>query len=392
MVALPTVKPQSENDMARRIGDSHAALYIRKKCLVRREEFLDYMTFRANARPLFTEIFGPLLGLKEEWAAQGASPEELDLSAYRFRCPEYGRLPVNTDFAHGWPEEILEETEDMLFARDAMGRRVQLAKKASTIPLPLEYPVHNMDDWRRFRHHYEFSDDRLGEGWEAAAGGFLAEGKVITVGIPGAYATLRELMGAEDACLAPYDQPELVEDVLRTMGDTASRVLDTVSARVPVDMLAVHEDMAGISGPLWGPRQVRQYMKPYYRRVWDMLAGRGCRLFMQDSDGNITPILPELLECGLNMIHPCEPAAGMDIVRLREQYGQRLALEGGIDKHVLRRSREEIEAELEYKLPPMVRTGGCVLGLDHRIPNGTPLWAYRFYIQKAWEILERESG
>ena len=65
---------------------------------------------------------------------------------------------------------------------------------------------------------------------------------------------------------------------------------------------------------------------------------------------------------------------------------------GGIDKHVLRRSQAEIIAELEYKIPPMVRTGGCMLGLDHRIPNGTSLANYRFYIQKAWEILERATA
>jgi uroporphyrinogen-III decarboxylase len=82
----------------------------------------------------------------------------------------------------------------------------------------------------------------------------------------------------------------------------------------------------------------------------------------------------------------------MDIVRVRETYGTRLAFIGGIDKHVLRRSREEIEAELEYKVPPMVRTGGCILGLDHRIPNGTPLQNYRFYINKAWEIIGREAA
>ena len=80
----------------------------------------------------------------------------------------------------------------------------------------------------------------------------------------------------------------------------------------------------------------------------------------------------------------------MDIVQIRSRYGPKLALMGGIDKHVLRRSRDEIVAELEYKIPPMVRTGGCVLALDHRVPNGTPLASYRFYMQKAWEIMERE--
>jgi hypothetical protein len=86
-----------------------------------------------------------------------------------------------------------------------------------------------------------------------------------------------------------------------------------------------------------------------------------------------------------------EPAANMDIVQVRQHYGTRLAFYGGIDKHVLRRSQAEIVAELEYKIPPMLATGGCVLGLDHRIPNGTPLANYRFYIAKVWEMLDREA-
>jgi len=92
------------------------------------------------------------------------------------------------------------------------------------------------------------------------------------------------------------------------------------------------------------------------------------------------------------VMHPLEPAAGMDVVKLRERYGSRLALVGGIDKHVIRRPLAEIDAELEYKVPPMVRSGGCVLGLDHRIPNGTPLAHYRYYVRRAWEIMEREAA
>ena len=82
----------------------------------------------------------------------------------------------------------------------------------------------------------------------------------------------------------------------------------------------------------------------------------------------------------------------MDMVALRKQYGRRLALLGGIDKHVLRRSQEEIRRELEYKMQPLMQQGGTVFGLDHRIPNGTPLEHYRFYITKAWEIMEREAA
>ncbi len=376
----------------RRISDLHVALAIARGMEVRREEFLDYMTFQANERPLFTEIFGPIIGLKEEWAAQGATPEELDMSVYRYRRHALGGIPVSTGFIGGMEEQILEETDEHIIARDARGRTVKLCKGAATIALPLDYPVSSFDDWMRAKHHYEFSEQRLAADWERVAREHPEAGRVVTVSIPGGFDEPRQLLGEENLCLAYYEQPDLVHDILDTITDTAFRVLDRVSATVQVDMLSVHEDMAGKSGSLAGPKQILEFIKPYYRRIWDMLQDRGARLFAQDSDGNMNGVIDAFLDAGLNFMYPMEPAAGMDIVKLREQYGTRLAFMGGLDKHVLRRSQAEIVAELEYKIPPMIATGGCVLGLDHRIPNGTPLEAYRFYHQKAWEIIDREAA
>ena len=377
---------------ARRLADYHAPLAIATSMEVRREEFLDYMTFAENRRPMLTEIFGPLVGVKEEWAAQDASATELDMSAFAFRRHQNGYLPIYTGYIGGPPEQILDETDEYVLARDGYGRRVKLMKSSASLPLPMEYPVADMDDWLAIKRHYEPSEARFGDGWEQAAHEHLQAGRVVTVSIPGGFDEPRQLMGEEALCVAYYDHPELIADMLRTIGDTAMTVLDRVSKTVTVDMLSVHEDMAGKSGPLAGPRQAREFIAPYYRRVWDMLADRGARLFGQDSDGNISDVIEPFLEAGLNLMYPMEPAAGMDIVQVRARYGTALAFYGGIDKHVLRRGEAAIVAELEYKIPPMVATGGCVLGLDHRIPNGTPLEAYRFYHAKAWEIMEREAA
>ena len=86
-------------------------------------------------------------------------------------------------------------------------------------------------------------------------------------------------------------------------------------------------------------------------------------------------------------MYPAEPAAGMDVVKLRQKYGTALAHKGGIDKHVLRESKEAIRKELEYKMQPLMQQGGMVFGLDHRIPNGTPLENYRYYVELGREIL-----
>lgn len=371
---------------------THADLSIERRPSVPRGEYLDHMTFKANVRPLFTEIFGPIVGLKEEWEAQGATPEELSFSAFRYRCESRGHIPVNTGRQGGHTPEIIEETDDHILSRDALGRLMKLHKGFATLPLPLDHPVKTMDDWLKIKPWYEFSEDRFRKNWEAAAREHLANNRVVAVGIPGGFDEPRQLMGEAEVCIAYYEQPELIHDMLKTMGDTAVKVLDRVSKAVQVDMLSVHEDMAGKSGSLAGPKQIGEFIAPYYRRVWDMLADRGARLFDQDSDGDMNSVIPAFMEAGVNLMHPMEPAANMDIVKIREQYGTRLAFYGGIDKHVIRRSREEIVAELEYKIPPMIRTGGCVLALDHRIPNGTPLENYRFYIQKVWEIIERETA
>ena len=370
---------------------THADMAIDTRPSVRREEYLDYMTFQANARPLFTELFGPLVGLKEEWAAQGATAAELDFTAFEFRAPMIGGLPINTGWLGPDRYEPIEETAEHQIYRDYLGRLMKLCRGFATIPLPLEYPVETADDWLAMKGEFQFSDERLAGDWRKAAADCLAAGQAIMVNMPGAFAGPRDLMGDEAVCLAYYDQPELLHDMIDTFCRTSCRVLDAVSREVQVDILFVHEDMAGKSGPLAGPNHVREFFAPYYRTVWDMLADRGARLFEQDSDGDMRPVIDAFLEAGINVMYPCEPAAGMDIVQLREQYGQRLAFSGGIDKHVLRRSQEEITVELEYKIPPIVATGGCVLALDHRIPNGTPLANYRFYLAKAWEIMGREA-
>jgi len=371
---------------------THADLAIKKIPTVGRDEYLDYMTFQRNDRPLFTEIFGPIIGLKEEWERQGATPEELDFSAFTYRCEARGGVPVNTGRSGGYPEEMIEETEEHKIWRDGLGRTMKLLKGFATVPLPLDYPVKTMDDWLKIKPWYEFSEKRLAGNWQSTALEHRKQDRVVCVLIPGGFDEPRQFLGEEALCIAYYDQPELIHDMLQTIGDTAFKVLDHVSAAVQIDMLCVHEDMAGKSGPLAGPAQIQEFIAPYYRRIWDLLHDHGARLFDQDSDGDMNPVIDAFLDAGVNCIHPMEPAANMDIVKIREKYGTRLAFYGGIDKHVIRRSKEEIVEELEYKIPPMVKTGGCVLALDHRVPNGTPLENYRFYVNKAWEIMKRVSG
>jgi len=285
---------------------------------------------------------------------------------------------------------VLEETDEHIISRDGLGRTNKLVKSSASIPLPLDYPVKDMDSWRKIKHMYQYDDSRMKDIDIAGMKAQSEAGSLVCAWIVGGFDIARELMGDEAACLAYYDDIELMHDIIATVSETAYIVLDKVSSEVTIDQLCTHEDLAGKSGPLIGPVMVKEFILPYYRKQIDLLASRGTRLFSQDSDGNITPVMDVFMDAGINIFYPMEPAAGMDIVEARKKYGKRIAYKGGIDKHVLRTTKENIKKELEYKLQPMMLEGGIVFSNDHRVPNGVSLENYRYYVDTARELMGLE--
>ncbi len=352
-----------------------------------REEYLELLTFGHVERQMFVELFGPLIGLEKEWREQGATDDEINLIAFDWDYVQVIGCGGNTS-AFGSKKTItIEENDEYLIQRDYLGRTVKLIKSVATIALPLDFPVKSMDDWLKIKPIFEFHPARIN--WNAVSASQKAQknGVLVVANIPGGFDTPRELMGEEAACIAYYEQPELMHDILETISTTSEKVLERISEVLIIDQVSVHEDLAGKSGPLIGPKQILEFIKPYYRKIWDMLSSRGTRIFQQDSDGNINSVIDTFIECGVNSFFPMEPSAGMDIVKIREKYGNKFAMLGGIDKHVLRLSKSAIRKELEYKMQPLMKKGGMVFGLDHRIPNGTPIENYRYYVDLGREIL-----
>ena len=368
----------------------HEDLCIERKPFIKRDEYLDYMTFKRNEQTLYTEIFGPLIGLKEEWEEQGATEQELDCSAYDYRAPLIHNLEINTRFLMP-PDRIISEDDKLLLFEDGLGRTMRLDKGYSTLALPENYPVKNMEDWEKIKPFCIFDEKRFSEGWLENAIAARNAGYAVRISMPGGYDGPRQLMGEEEICYAFYDHPELIHDILNTFAETCIRIFEIVTHKIQIDILNVHEDMAGKSGSMMSPDMIREFVKPYYLRCWNFLKEKGCRLFEQDSDGNMNSVINAFLESGINCMYPMEPGSGMDIVEIRKKYGDKLAFYGGIDKYKLRGSKADIEAELEYKIPPIVKTGACMFALDHRIPNGVPLENYKFYMKKMCEIIEREN-
>ena len=352
-----------------------------------REEYLAHMTFEASPREMFCELFGPLVGLDAEWRAQGASEDEISLRAFGWDSVKYAWAPADTGARTGIAPCVLEETATHVYSIDKMGRKMQMCKQSASLPLPMSYPVTCPEDWESIRRWYDFAPERIDLEQLKRLKALQKEGTLVVASMPGGFDEPRGLMGEENLCYAFYDEPEMIHDMLGHMADTCLKVFERVLDFVTIDVLSVHEDMAGKTGPLAGSKQVCEFIAPYYRKVWEPLKAQGCRLFSQDSDGNMNRVIDDFLDAGVNCMYPAEPMAGMDILALRKKYGKRLAFKGGLDKFALRGSVEDVRRELETKMQGELLGGGTVFALDHRIPNGVPIENYRAYVRMGRELL-----
>ena len=220
-----------------------------------REEYISLMMFEDGARPMLTEIFGLLAGLADEWRAQGATEDEINLAAFDHDYVQLADCGGHCGIIDGFKPAVIDENDEYIITSDELGRKEKLIKKVATIPLPLEYPVSSMDDWLKIKHMYEYDErrvnyDRIETAKKAQAGGAL-----VTAWIPGGFSLPRELMGDEQACFCYYDDPELMADIIGTVTETSLKVLSRVSEKITIDRLNTGEDLAGKSGPLAGPKR-----------------------------------------------------------------------------------------------------------------------------------------
>jgi uroporphyrinogen decarboxylase len=92
--------------------------------------------------------------------------------------------------------------------------------------------------------------------------------------------------------------------------------------------------------------------------------------------------VPELVEIGLDGLNPLEVKAGMDSLGLKQAYGDRLLLHGGINA-VLWDKPAEIEAEMRRVVPALKQNGGYIFSSDHSVPSSVSLEDFRRIVDLA---------
>jgi len=188
----------------------------------------------------------------------------------------------------------------------------------------------------------------------------------------------RSLLGIEGHLFAFYDQAELLHRMNEDLTRFNIKVFERVSEVLIPEFVALAEDMSYNHGPMLSYELFKEFLLPYYRRLVEAIKPTGCKILV-DSDGDVTEMISWILEAGIDGIYPHERQAGVDIVKIREQYPE-LIMMGGFDKMVMDKGEEAIRAEFE-RIFPVMKSGGFIPSVDHQTPPNVSLDDYRLYLK-----------
>ncbi len=310
---------------------------------------------------------------------------------------ESRRLKVhNFGYAFGlWPRfepRVLERTTEYTVTIDAAGRTVRNFNDHTSMPEFLKQPVSSPAELRRILDEH-LDPARMAERFPAELRGRLeaatARGELLMVNGGGFYWTLRELAGVDGAGYLIYDAPELVGELFDRLEEQILEGWRRIAEwKLVPDVVGYGEDIAFKTGPLVSPEWVRREILPRYRRILAAAHRLGVRHTWYDSDGDLSLLLPDFLEIGIDGVSPCEVAAGMQPNRLRHEFGRALRLIGGVDKRELARGRAAIDRELE-RLRPVIEEGGYLPAVDHSVSSDISWSDYQYFVEQLQRYLER---
>lgn len=292
-----------------------------------------------------------------------------------------------TDNSPRYPGEVLSETEDEVVYTSSWGVTMKQWKHAASTPEFLDHTIKGPDAWRAAKERIQPTRDRVD--WARLRQHYKTwreQGAWIcpTVWF-GFDVTHSWMVGTERVLLALAEDPEWIVDMWRTELETDLALLQMAwDEGYTFDALMWYDDMGYKQHQFFSMRMYRSLLKPFHQQAIDWAHAHGIPAHLH-SCGDIRPLVPELVNMGLDGLNPLEVKAGMDPLALKAEFGDRLTLHGGVNA-VLYDQPEAIRAEMEAVIPTLKENGGYIFSSDHSVPSSVSLEDFRGIVELAKEL------
>jgi len=166
-------------------------------------------------------------------------------------------------------------------------------------------------------------------------------------------ATWMLLRGLEEIWVDTIDNPQLVKRMSDRATDSIIKLGLMVAEECELDGIWITDDLGTQQAPYFSPSTYRQLFKESSRKLVDAYHEKGLKATYH-SHGNVMPLFGDFVELGWDSIDPLDPYDGMDLKALKQTYGEKTVLKGGISCTVGHMSPEQLEEHISG----VVRTGG----------------------------------
>lgn len=196
----------------------------------------------------------------------------------------------------------------------------------------------------------------------------------------------RTMFGIENHLYSFFDYPELMKKMNEDLLNYNLYILEEFCSVLTPDYMTIAEDMSYNHGPMLSKEFFDEFLAPYYRTLTSALKEKGIKILV-DTDGDVTPLIPWLLDCGVEGILPLERQAGVDVNSIRESYPELIML-GAYDKTIMFKGEAAMRTEFERILPAM-KSGRYLSAVDHQTPPDVSLENYKCYVKLLKEYCEK---
>jgi len=319
----------------------------------------------------------------ERWQSEGMPK---DVNWVEYFDTDY-IASIGADNSPRYPEKTVEETDEYKLYTTKWGATLKSWKHITSTPEFVDFTIKDRATWAAAKKRMTPSRDRVD--WDRLKQNYKTwreKGYWVETGLWfGFDVTHSWACGTERILMALVEDPEWCMDMFNHYLDVHVALYDMIwDAGYQFDCVNWPDDMGFKGKQFFSLNTYRNVLKPVHKRAVDWAHAKGCKVRLH-SCGNIMPLVPELVEIGIDCLNPLEVKAGMDPIELKKTYGSKLAFHGGVNA-VLWDNRKAIEAEMKRVIPVMKENGGYIFGSDHSIPSAVSLKDFKGIIALAKKL------
>ena len=173
------------------------------------------------------------------------------------------------------------------------------------------------------------------------------------------------------------EEPDKMKQEAQRRVDQHIRAAEKFAARPELlDGFALCSDYCFNTAPFFRPGQFAEFITPYLTRIIQEYRDMGFYT-IKHTDGNILPILDQLVQANPHALHSLDPQGGVDLREVKAQWGDRVCLIGNVNCGLLQTGEEdEVRADVRRALRDGMPSGGYIFSTSNCAYSGLPLSRY----------------